>query len=245
MTAIYLSLATFGSTLGGGLFALRFRDRLHYLLGFTAGALLGVVCFEILPEVFQLARQHALDVGWAMLALVAGFLVLHSLEKFVLIHHAREAAYAEHRHPHVGALSALALVGHSLLDGVGIGLSFQVSNAAGISVAIAVITHDCCDGLNTVGLMLAHRNSIRRSVTMLMLDAAAPVAGAIATLAIEVPPCAVMLYLGFFAGLLLYISVSDVLPEAHSGAGPATALRLLALTVLGAAVVFAIARLAP
>ena len=52
MTAGLLSLATFASTLGGGLFALRFRDRLHYLLSFTAGVLLGVVSFEVLPEVF-------------------------------------------------------------------------------------------------------------------------------------------------------------------------------------------------
>jgi len=73
MTAVLLSLATFASTLGGGLFALRFRDRLHYLLSFTAGVLLGVVSFEVLPEVFELAQQHALDATGAMVALVVGF----------------------------------------------------------------------------------------------------------------------------------------------------------------------------
>ena len=41
-----------------------------------------------------------------------------------------------------------------IMDGVGIGLAFQVSNAVGIVVAVAVIAHDFCDGLNTVGLML-------------------------------------------------------------------------------------------
>jgi ZIP family zinc transporter len=51
-----------------------------------------------------------------------------------------------------------------------------------------------------------------------------------------------MLYLGFFAGFLLYIGVSDILPEAHSGAKPATALRLLALTSLGAAFIFLVTR---
>src|SRR5262245_43339886 len=107
MTAIFLSLATFGSTLGGGLFALRFRDSLHYLLSFAAGVLLGVVSFEVLPEIFGLARQHALDATWAMGALVVGFLFFHSAEKFVLIHHAHEADYATHRHPNVGVLSGL------------------------------------------------------------------------------------------------------------------------------------------
>ncbi|MDE2628612.1 MAG: ZIP family metal transporter [Burkholderiales bacterium] len=242
MTAVLLSLATFVSTLGGGLFALRFRDRLHYLLSFTAGVLLGVVAFEVLPEVFELAQQHTLDATGAMVALVVGFLFFHSLEKFVLIHHAHEADYAAHHHPQVGVISALALVGHSLLDGVGIGLAFQVSPAVGVTVAIAVIAHDFSDGLNTVGLMLVHHNTTRRSVAMLALDALAPVAGAASTLLFRVPPDVLMLYLGFFAGFLLYIGVSDILPEAHSGARPARALRLIALTALGAAFIFAVTR---
>jgi zinc transporter ZupT len=59
-----------------------------------------------------------------------------------------------------------------------------------------------------------------------------------------VPPSSLMLYLGFFAGFLLYIGVSDILPEAHSRAMPAIAVRLIALTCAGAAVIFAVARLA-
>jgi zinc transporter ZupT len=244
MMAVLLSLATLVSTLCGGLFALRFRDRLHYLLSFTAGVLLGVVAFELLPEIFELAHGHAADATGAMVALVVGFLFFHSLEKFVLIHHAHEADYAEHHHPQVGVISALALVGHSLLDGVGIGLAFQVSRAVGVSVAVAVIAHDFSDGLNTVGLMLRHRNTTRRSAVMLVLDAVAPVLGATSTLLFQVPATALMLYLGFFAGFLLYIGVSDILPEAHSGARPATAVRLLGLTSLGAAFIFVVTRLA-
>jgi zinc transporter ZupT len=244
MTAVFLSLATFASTLCGGLFALRFRDRLHYLLSFTAGVLLGVVSFEVLPEVFELAHAQVTPPTGAMVALVAGFLFFHSLEKFVLIHHAHEADYAEHHHPHVGFASALALVGHSTLDGVAIGLAFQASQAVGISVAVAVIAHDFCDGLNTVGVMLMHRNPARHAAGMLALDAAAPVLGAASTLLFQVPPAGLLLYLGFFAGFLLYIAVSDILPEAHSGAKPATALRLIALTAAGAFFAFLVARFA-
>ena len=36
MSPVLLTLAAFGSTLGGGALALRYRDRLHYLLGFTS-----------------------------------------------------------------------------------------------------------------------------------------------------------------------------------------------------------------
>ncbi|HTN94505.1 MAG TPA: hypothetical protein VMJ33_07995, partial [Gallionella sp.] len=71
MSAILFSLATFFSTCMGGLFALKFRDRLHFILSFTAGVLLGVVSFEVLPEIFKLAHDKGLDATGAMVALVA------------------------------------------------------------------------------------------------------------------------------------------------------------------------------
>ena len=172
MSAVLFSLATFFSTCIGGLFALKFRDRLHFLLSFTAGVLLGVVSFEILPEIFKLAVDSQADTTGAMIALVVGFLVFHSLEKLVLIHHVHEADYPAHKHPHIGLLSAFSLVGHSFMDGVGIGLGFQVSESVGIVVAIAVVSHDLCDGLNTVSLMLVNHNTTRRSIAMLLLVAA-------------------------------------------------------------------------
>jgi zinc transporter ZupT len=243
MSAVLFSVATFFSTCVGGLFALKFRDRLHFILSFTAGVLLGVVSFELLPEIFKLASAQALDATWAMLALVVGFILFHGLEKFVLIHHVHEANYATHHHPQVGVLSAFFLAGHSFMDGVGIGLGFQVSESVGILVAIAVISHDFCDGLNTVSLMLVNRNTTRRSVAMLLLDSIAPILGAASTLFFEVPPYVLMLYLGFFAGFLLYIGASDILPEAHSLNRSSITIVLIALTCFGTLVTFIASRL--
>ena len=41
------------------------------------------------------------------------------------------------------------------MDGLGIGFAFQVSSAAGMIVAFAVLAHDFVDGANTVTLSLA------------------------------------------------------------------------------------------
>jgi ZIP family zinc transporter len=244
LSPLPLTVVAAASTLAGGALALRFRDRLHYLLGFTAGVLLGVVAFDLLPEIFGLAREHGLDPGTAMIALVVGFLLFHSLEKFVLVHPAQEEHYSHHHHPKAGVASALVLAAHSFMDGVAIGIGFQASTAVGLTVAIAVVAHDFSDGLNTVGLMLRHRNTARRALAMLVLDALAPLAGALSTLAFAIPPLQLMTYLGFFAGFLLYIGVSDILPEAHSRAGPGIALRLIGLTCCGAAFVYGVARVA-
>src|SRR5476651_416820 len=111
MTPILLSLATFVSTLSGGLTGLKNQDRMHRFLGYTAGVLLGVVAFDLLPEIFKsLTAQHR-DATGAMVALVCGFLLFHIIEKTILIHHSNEVEYGAHKHPQVGVASALALSG--------------------------------------------------------------------------------------------------------------------------------------
>lgn len=231
----------FVSTLLGGLFALRHRDRLHRILGFAAGVLLGVVAFEILPEIFKLAGDTRLGTSSAMTALVAGFLAFHIVERLILLHAAHETHYDPHHHPHVGVASALALAGHSFLDGAGIGLAFQVNQQVGVAVALAVIAHDFTDGLNTVSLMLLHRGSRRRAKILLLLDALAPLAGAGSTLFFKLSPGSLLIYLGFFAGFLLYIGASEILPEAHADK---SSYQTLGLTVLGSGLIFGLSRLA-
>lgn len=240
MLPILLSCGTFVSTLCGGLTGLKNKDKLHRLLGFTAGVVMGVVAFDLLPEIFK-SLGHGVTARAAMVALMCGFLVFHIVEKSILIHHSHEQEYEVHHHPQVGFASALALSGHSFLDGLGIGLGFQAGNAVGIAVAIAVIAHDFSDGLNTVTLMMVNRNSRRKAFGMLLVDALAPVAGAIVGTLVHISPEGLTLYLGFFAGFLLYIGASEILPEAHSKHSSYTT---IALTILGAAFMFVVTRFA-
>jgi zinc transporter ZupT len=240
MLPILLAIGTFISTLLGGIVGLKNRDRLHRLLGLTAGVVIGVVAFDLLPEIFR-SIGHGVTDREAMVALVCGFLLFHVIEKSILIHHSQEHEYEAHHHPQVGVASALALSGHSFLDGLGIGLGFQAGTAVGITVAIAVIAHDFSDGLNTVTLMLLNNNNRRRALAMLFVDALAPLAGAIVGTLVHISNGGLTLYLGFFAGFLLYIGASEILPEAHSKRSSYTT---IALTVLGAAFMFVVTQFA-
>jgi ZIP family zinc transporter len=242
--ALLLALGTVFSTAVGGLVALRHRDRLHLVLGFSAGVILGVVAFDLLPEIADLSTKTSTDFRTPMIALVVGFLGFHVIEKSLLIHNAHEGEYQPHSHGHpsVGIASALALAGHSLTDGIAIGLAFQVGHTVGFAVAAAVIGHDFADGLNTVSLMLVNHNSRTRALLLLALDALTPLVGAALTLLIHVPDRELLIYLGVFAGFLLYIGASDVLPEAHAD-HPSRA--TLAMTVLGAGVIYLILDLLP
>lgn len=237
---IIISLLTFVSTFIGGIVGLRYKDKLPLILGFTAGVLLAVVAFDILPEIMTLIGKTKIDAIFPMVALIIGFLLFHVLEKIVLIHHSHEDLYGKHKHPTVGVISALALSGHSFMDGIGIGLGFQVSQTVGILVAIAVISHDFSDGLNTVSLMLMHKNTPKKALVLLWIDALAPILGAASTLFYVLPEKYLVLYLGFFAGFLLYIGASDILPEAHSG-NPS--FKTLFATISGTVLIFLVTRL--
>lgn len=241
--AVLVTLLTVVSTGLGGLFALRHRDQLHRILGFTAGVILGVVAFDVFPEIATLSRHTHTDVKVPMVALAAGFLAFHGVEKWLLVHNAHEHEYAGHQHHEtVGLASALALCGHSLTDGIAIGLAFQVNSGVGLAVALAVIGHDFADGLNTVSLMLVHGNTNRRSLALLALDAITPLVGAALTYLFTVPDTGLLIYLGVFAGFLLYIGASDILPEAHAGH---PSLVTFALTVIGAGFIYGVVELVP
>ncbi len=247
MEAIILSFFTFISTFSGGLFALKNRTRLHYVMSFTAGVLLGVCFFDILPEAFNIIAKQNLDFTPLSIMIVLGFLVFHVLEKSVAIHHIHhhedeyelEEEYINHKHPDVGLVGALGLSFHSFLDGVGIGLGFQVSPRVGLLITVAVIAHDFSDGLNTVTIMLTHKNKTKKAYLLLFIDAVTPILGVASTFLFKIPESVLIMYLGFFVGFLLYIGASDLLPEAHSRH---SSWKMVWLTILGAAFIFTVTR---
>lgn len=231
--------ATLAALIGGGA-AIKLRNKLDLTLGFTAGIILGLVAFDLLPEVFKISSSGNFDITWPMIALVCGFLLFHVVEKSILIHNSHESDYGPHNHPHVGIAGAVAMSGHSLLDGVSIGIAFQVSRSVGLAVAIAVIGHRFADGFNTTNVMLFYKNKLASAKAMLAVAAVMPVIGGLSTLLFSLSQNVLALYLGFFAGFLLYIGASDILPQAHSkGSSRWTIL----MTVLGTAFMFGVTRL--
>jgi zinc transporter, ZIP family len=228
--AILLACFTLISTGLGGVAAIRLRDRMHLLLGFSSGAVLGVALFDILPEIVLVGGSPA-----NLMPLVGtGFLAFFALERLTALHRGREHAHMAERHEQeMGAVAAAGLAFHSFLDGFAIGVGFQSSVAVGLLIALAVITHDLSDGLNTVTVVLAHENPVRRAVGWLLVDMSTPVLGAITATLIPLSVTVVPWLLAFFAGSFLYIGASDLLPEAREHDSPmvgvATAAGMLAM----------------
>ncbi len=217
--AIVLAATTAIATTAGGYLAIKAKDRLHLVLGLSAGLLLGLVAFDLLPEVFELGTAEVLNAPAVSVALVVGFLLLHFYEQLFGSHEPAESDYG-HDHSHssniAGAMGALAMGGHVFLDGLALGVAFKVSSDLGIAVFIALLVHAFSDGLNTVSFLIKSGTWGKKGVWLLGVDAIARVSGAALGTTLALSNNFIAIYLAGFAGIVIYLATSHILPEAHS-----------------------------
>jgi zinc transporter ZupT len=215
MLVVLLTSLSMLSTLTGGYIAVKAHRRVHLLLGFGAGVLLGAVFFDLLPESVTIAQDRGWGSRIVLIMVLGGFLTFYLMERLLILHACPEGDCGNETHRHVGRWSAVGLICHSVLDGAAIGAATLVSWQTGVLIAIAVIAHDMSDGLNTI-LLVTHGESARRGdYVFLFCDAVAPVVGGLLALKFLPPEQALVTFLAFASGFFLYTSTTDLLPEAH------------------------------
>ena len=226
------------ATFLGGLFALRFQDKLHLILGFGAGAVIGVAFFDLLPEALTLIGDN-LSVSFVTSTVAFGFVFFVFLDRVFIGHRFAEDNCEIEKHRSELGAGSLSL--HSFLDGIAVGFAFQVSTAVGLVMTVAILTHAFSDGINTVGLILNGGGTRRKAFKWLLIDAAAPAIGVLSSFLYKPSGTILGLILAVFCGSFLYIGASELLPESHH-AHP-TIWTTIA-TILGIAVIFAAVHLA-
>ena len=230
-----LALATVCSTLLGGYTALRLSRDLTTVIALTGGVVVAVALFHVMPEAIEIVDDPAL-VGTLV---GCGFIAFFLAERLLVLHHRDDAEHAR-SHAQVGALGAAGLSIHSFIDGLGIGLAFNIDTATGLLVFFAVIAHDFADGMNTVSFVLRQGSERARAVRWLAVDAVAPLFGAIIGATIDVSEESLGRLLAVYAGFFLFMGATDLLPHAHEHP---SAKRVL-LTLVGFAAIFAVSRIA-
>lgn len=239
MEVFLFTLAASIAALAGGLTALKSRHWLDKALALTAGLVLGLVTFDLLPEIFDIVRTQNLNSAYPMIAMTTGFLAFHLFERLLPLHESGEEVYSPHRHPRLGAARAVALTGHSFMDGLSIGVAFQVNSSVGLAVALAVVGHRFADGFDTTTFMVFHKNKLTHIKNWLVVVVIMPVIGGLLSLLFDLSERALAIYLGFFAGFILYIAASNLLPMAHSKESPRA---YFLLTLAGVTFLFIVTR---
>lgn len=211
MTVLAVAIATFLSTMAGGALALRATAHLGLIIALGAGVRIGAAFFDLAPE----SAAELGSVEQAMTFAAIGFVAFYLLERLTLLHVGHEAGMPVERHEHVGILGAGGMSVHSFLDGVAIGAAFHAGTELGLIVALVVVVHDFTDGIGTVSVLLANEADRSTAFRWLVVDALAPVVGALATFALTISGPVLGALLGTFVGFFLYVGAAELLPEAH------------------------------
>jgi len=233
--AIPFAAFTVLGTFMGGWVALRLAHSLPTVIALTGGIVVAVALFDVLPEAID-----SVDDPTRVTALTgAGFLAFFLIERLLVLHHRDDPDQAR-AHRRVGTAAAMGLSVHSFMDGLAIGLAFNLDTTTGVLVFIAVAAHDFADGLNMVSFVLSQSGDRASAMRWLRIDALAPLVGAIVGASLSVSESFLGHALAIYAGFFIYLGATDLLPEAHEHASWAR----VGLTLAGFVLIFAITRIA-
>jgi len=210
------------------LFSPSIRTRLvPWLVSYAVGALLGVALLALLPEALaELSSQAVFG------TLLAGILIFFVLEKLVLLRHCHTDECKVH-----GATAPLVFVGdafHNFLDGAIICTAVLTSVPLGINTAIAVAAHEIPQEVGDVAVLLAAGYSRSQALLLNIVTGVSGIFGAVvAFTAVEVVPGIRPYVLAISSASLLYIAMSDLIPDLHRGTIDASGIRQVVLIAAG------------
>ena len=178
-----------------------------FLISFAIGVLLASAFFHLLPEAIEI------NPSWFYWTLGTIFL-LFFIEHFVIIHSCHEGECDNHA---LGTVSFLGIVFHSLIDGIIIGIGFEVSFAIGFLTSLAVIFHETAEGVFIYALLIQDKAFQAKALFLSWVVALATPFGAVATFffAGSISPIVLSWLIAGAAGSFIYIGASDLVPEAH------------------------------
>ena len=221
------------------LFSPSIRTRLvPWLVSYAVGALLGVALLALLPEALaELSSQAVFG------TLLAGILIFFVLEKLVLLRHCHTDECKVH-----GATAPLVFVGdafHNFLDGAIICTAVLTSVPLGVNTAIAVAAHEIPQEVGDVAVLLAAGYSRSQALLLNIVTGVSGILGAVvAFTAVEVVPGIRPYVLAISSASLLYIAMSDLIPDLHRGEIDANGLRQVVLIAAGIVTVVIFERMA-
>lgn len=208
----------------------------HFLVSFGAGALIGIVFFDLLPE----ALEGTTDATRVLQVTFAGFLLFYIIEKAVSWYHC-------HHHEAVTRVPRyLIVLGdfiHNMIDGILIAATFMVDARLGVIAALGVLLHELPQEVGDFGILLNSGLSRARVIGYNLLSSVGALVGGIAVLLFgaELGQFAPIL-IALVAGNFLYIAAVDLLPSTHHHENTSRHREALHLVVfiLGAALLWVI-----
>lgn len=229
MTILFIILLTLvtgmgGLALGGVIASLIKRESLKttsLLLSFTAGLMLCIVCFDMVPEAVDATGNYYL----APIFLVVGFGVTFLLNCWIDrsahhedSHHSHSCACGHHDLHTAGIVLAAAVALHNLPIGLVIGTSVALSGISYTSIlaALTIALHNIPEGMSIAIPLLHDGSKARSAIGIAGLSGLPTVLGALIGYFVGgTTPLALAIAMSLAGGAMLYVIFFELLPEAY------------------------------
>jgi zinc transporter ZupT len=189
---------------------------LPYFVALGAGFMLSATLLEMIPESFRLGFR------WTPLLVLGGYCMIHLLEHTITPHfHFGGEANHELISARTSNSVVAGLAAHSLFDGIAIASGFVLSAWLGWIIFVAILLHKLPEGFTVASVMLASGHSRAAAVNSAVIVAAATLLG---VLVINFFPSWVQAGLPIAAGVALYVTATDLVPEVNREPGARMAL---------------------
>jgi len=236
MNPLLLTSMAAVSTSVGGYCAVLLQRRVHLLMSFGTGVLVGAALLDLFPSALSAAESSGSSNALVFTTAAFGGLLIFCIGEAASRYRANKVGNRA-----AGRVSASFLIVHSTLDGTAIFAASTISLQLGLIVGLGVVAHDICDGLNTILLATGAEEPGWTDYGFLALDALAPIAGGlIAAHLFRVSNALVMVFLSLAAGSFLFTAFFSLLPDAWRRASRSL---VLCLGVLGFLLMLCLTRL--
>ena len=182
----------------------------QYLMALSAGFLLALVFFDLIPESLNLLGKSA------SFYIIVGFAALHFFEHTIVGHlHFGEETHEEIMVSHTASLAAVSgLLIHSFFDGVAISAGMQYNYSIGVLIFFAILLHKIPEGVTIVSITIASKQTRRKGLIALLSIAGATLLGIVSSLLLSsINGSLVGITFAFTAGTVCYVGASDLIPE--------------------------------
>jgi len=207
-----------GTGLGGAIgFLLNNPSRrfLSALLNFSAGLMLAVVCFDLLPEAYEIGGLTAGIIG-----VVLGVAVIIACDRIIVsqqrrVSRERRIGGAINQYTKTGILLGIGIALHNFPEGLAIGSGFSAMESYGMGLSLVIAFHDIPEGI-AMAAPLRVGGTGKVKVLLAAVVAGIPTGmGALAGYLLGgISPFFIGICLGFPGGAMLYITCIELIPGA-------------------------------
>lgn len=187
--------------------------------------MLGLVFVDIIPEIFSSFGSYSLykKIIYFLSFTLMGILILKIFDGLIPAHHHEhhhhEKNVKEHNDHlyHVGFLTTIALIIHNIIEGFALYTLTLSDFHLGLLMCVGVGLHNIPMGMQiSLSFELANLNKMKKGVNYLLLILSCFIGGLLAFLITNVSEMILGILLCFTCGMLLYISLFELLGEIKS-----------------------------